>query len=48
MSESTSRKPAAMWSAVASPVVVRLVAYMQISTDNGDDSVNVYGDLVSL
>jgi hypothetical protein len=30
------------------PVVVRLVAYMQISTDNGDDSVNVYGDLVSL
>lgn len=29
-------------------VVVRLIAYAQISTDNGDDSVNTYGDILNL
>ena len=30
------------------PVSVRLFTYAQISTDNGDDSVNAYGDILNL
>jgi len=30
------------------PVSVRLFTYAQISTDNGDDSVNTYGDILNL
>jgi hypothetical protein len=30
------------------PVVMRFFAYAGISTDNGDDSVNTYGDIVTL
>ncbi|MDT5134816.1 MAG: hypothetical protein QOE41_4127, partial [Mycobacterium sp.] len=30
------------------PVSVRLFAYAQISTDDGDDSVNTYGDILNL
>jgi MspA len=30
------------------PVALRLVAYAQISTDTGDDSVNTYGDILNL
>jgi hypothetical protein len=30
------------------PVVIRLFTYAQISTDDGDDSVNAYGDILSL
>lgn len=30
------------------PVVVRLFSYAQISTDQNDDSVNVYGDILNI
>lgn len=30
------------------PVVIRFFAYAGISTDNGDDSVNTYGDILPL
>ncbi len=30
------------------PVSVRFFAYAQISTDNGNDSVNTYGDILTL
>jgi hypothetical protein len=32
----------------AGPVVMRFFAYAGISTDNGDDSVNTYGDILTL
>jgi hypothetical protein len=30
------------------PVVMRFFAYAGISTDNGDDSVNTYGDILNI
>jgi hypothetical protein len=30
------------------PVVMRFFAYAEVSTDNGDDSVNTYGDILPL
>ena len=30
------------------PVVIRFFAYAEVSTDNGDDSVNTYGDILTL